>query len=127
VSSKSLLLVLDNCEHLVASCAAQAEARLRACGKLHILTTSREPLGVEGETIWQVPPLTLPKSAATRRPDDILRYEALALLVDRARPALPGFTVTGRAAAAMVDICQRLDGLPLALELGCGSRPATPS
>jgi predicted ATPase/DNA-binding SARP family transcriptional activator len=97
------LLVLDNCEHLVEACAAAAEALLRACPGLVVLATSREALGVGGETAWLVPPL----AAA----------EAVALFVDRARAALSSFALTPEHAPGVEEICRRLDGIPLAIEL----------
>jgi predicted ATPase/DNA-binding SARP family transcriptional activator len=97
------LLILDNCEHLVVACAELAEALLRACPRLTILATSREALGVASETAWLVPPLA--------------GAEAVELFVDRARSALPTFTVSDANTAAVAEICQRLDGIPLAIEL----------
>jgi non-specific serine/threonine protein kinase len=97
------LLVLDNCEHLVDACAELAEALLRACPRLTILATSREALGVTSEVSWLVPPLTA--------------AEATRLFVDRAQAALPTFALTDANSAAVAEICRRLDGMPLAIEL----------
>lgn len=97
------LLVLDNCEHLVDACAELADALLRGCPRLTILATSREALGVSSETAWLVPPLA--------------RDEAVQLFVDRARAALPSFNLTDANAPAVAEICRRLDGIPLAIEL----------
>ena len=110
LAGRRLLLILDNCEHLVAACAELATALLRACHDLRILATSREPLGVAGEVRWSVPPLRLPDGAAPEG-------EAVQLFVERARAAQPGFTVHQANAASVVEICRRLDGIPLALEL----------
>jgi non-specific serine/threonine protein kinase len=115
--AKELLLVLDNCEHLVAACAQLAETLLRLCPDLRILATSREALSVAGETTYLVPPLSLP---AVNRPLDretLTRSEAGRLFVDRATRALPGFALTDRDVAAVAQVCHRLDGLPLAIEL----------
>ena len=109
------LLILDNCEHLIAACALLAESLLRACPTLRILATSREPLRVSGETIWRVPPLTLPDAALTAT--SLAESEAVQLFVERAHGRLPDFALTEENAAAVATICQRLDGMPLALEL----------
>jgi len=115
--TKNLLLVLDNCEHLVAACAQLVETLLRLCPTLHILATSREALGVAGETTYLVPPLTLP---AVNRPLDLetlIQSEAGRLFVERAARASPGFAMTDQDATAVAQVCHRLDGLPLAIEL----------
>jgi predicted ATPase/DNA-binding CsgD family transcriptional regulator len=115
---KELLLVLDNCEHLVASCAALADTLLRSCPKLIILATSREILGVSGEVCWPVPPLSLPgPRAGTPRPKELARFGAVRLFVKRAAAVLPGFELTPRNATAVLSVCERLDGMPLAIEL----------
>jgi predicted ATPase/DNA-binding CsgD family transcriptional regulator len=109
------LLILDNCEHLIAACALLVESLLRACPTLHILATSREPLRVSGERIWRVPPLTLPDAALTAT--SLAESEAVQLFVERAHGRAPDFVLTEENAAAVATICQRLDGMPLALEL----------
>lgn len=121
---KHLLLVLDNCEHLVEACAQLADTLLRAAPHLKILATSREALGIAGESTYPVPPLSFPPvshlAAGTTLPSDLqalAQFEAVRLFVDRARAVLPTFAVTAANAAAIVEICQRLDGIPLALEL----------
>ena len=106
------LLVLDNCEHVVDASAVLADALLRACPRLRILATSREALGVGGETAWLVPPLSLPATTA-----DPAASEAIALFVERARAVVPAFTLGPANAELVARICRRLDGLPLALEL----------
>jgi predicted ATPase/class 3 adenylate cyclase len=115
---KALLLVLDNCEHLVAACRDLAAALLRACPKVRILATSREGLGVPGETLWRVPSLSAPKDIshlpATK---ELVLYDAVRLFADRAVATAPGFTVTSENAPAVAQVCQRLDGIPLAIEL----------
>jgi non-specific serine/threonine protein kinase len=112
-----MLLVLDNCEHLVAACAELVEHLLRACPELRILVTSREPLGVAGETIWCVPSLTVPDSHTKHGTDEAAGYGAVHLFLERARAGVPEFTLTDGNVNAVVEICQRLDGVPLALEL----------
>jgi predicted ATPase/DNA-binding SARP family transcriptional activator len=120
--SKKLLLVLDNCEHLVATCAQLVEALLRACPKLRVLATSREALGVPGETTWLVPTLSLPDPAHLPSPDAdladaLMQYEAIRLFVDRATAARQGLRLSDHNAQAIAQICHRLDGIPLAIEL----------
>jgi non-specific serine/threonine protein kinase len=117
--TRTLLLVLDNCEHVVGAAAQLVDALLRSCPGLRILATSREALGSAGETTWRVPSLAAPpRSAAGELPlEHLTRYEAVRLFVDRARAALPGFAVTDQSAPALAEICRRLDGIPLAIEL----------
>jgi predicted ATPase/transcriptional regulator with XRE-family HTH domain len=114
---KRLLLVLDNCEHVLDACARLADALLRACPALTVLATSREPLGVAGEVPWRVPPLALPPSGSPPAAEVLVGYEAVRLFVARAVAAQPAFIVTARNAPAVARLCERLDGLPLALEL----------
>ncbi len=117
LQSKELLLILDNCEHLLAACARLAETLLRSCARLRLLATSREQLKVPGETVWPVPSLSLPAAAQPAHLDDVTRSEAVRLFVDRAASVLPTFWLNEQNAAAAAQICQRLDGLPLAIEL----------
>jgi non-specific serine/threonine protein kinase len=114
--ARRLLLVLDNCEHLLDACAHLADALLQACSDLCILATSREALGIVGEVSWRVPSLTVPV-ATPRGPADVLACESARLFCERARAVDPAFAVTGQNAAALAEICRRLDGIPLALEL----------
>ncbi|BCK73047.1 hypothetical protein Srufu_070000 [Streptomyces libani subsp. rufus] len=113
---KQLLLVLDNCEHLVETVAELAEALLRDCGRLRIVTTSREPLGVPGEMQLPVPPMRYP-GPAEEDPEAIAGYEAVQLFEERARAVSPGFRLTEGNAVQAAEICRRLDGVPLAIEL----------
>lgn len=115
--SSRLLLVLDNCEHLVATIAALAETLLSECQGLIILTTSREALGLFGETIWNVPSLPYPETPELPSVQGFLNYASIKLFVERAKAADPGFSITPRNAVAVAQICQKLDGLPLAIEL----------
>ena len=126
LAGRELLLVLDNCEHLVAAAALLAEALLRACPELQILATSREPLGLTGEIAWRTPSLTLPDPAGAAAPEDLLRYESVRLFADRAAAARPGFALSGANAADVARICHRLDGLPLAIELAAARVAALP-
>ena len=104
IADRHMLVVLDNCEHLLDASAALVMALLEACSGLTLLTTSREPIGVAGEVSWRVPSLSLAD-------------EALELFTDRARRARPDFTLSDDNAATVSEICRRLDGLPLAIEL----------
>ena len=115
--SKTLLLVLDNCEHLLAACADVATALLRACPKVRVLATSREGLDVPGETLWRVPSLSLPDIRNLPPTGDLVLYEAVRLFVDRAMAITPQFTITSENASAVAQLCHRLDGIPLAIEL----------
>jgi predicted ATPase/class 3 adenylate cyclase len=117
VRDKRLLLVLDNCEHLLQACADLASQLLRAGGQLRILAASREPLRIAGETNFPVPALAVPDERASATPEVLERYEATRLFVHRARASHPQFEITDRNASAVVDICRRLDGIPLAIEL----------
>lgn len=111
-----VLLVLDNCEHLVESCATVAGRLLEACGSLRILATSRERLGVPGEMVWSVPALAVPEPTAVRAPERIIDVESVRLFFDRAGHFDSDLDRHGHA-LAVAAICQRLDGLPLAIEL----------
>jgi predicted ATPase/DNA-binding SARP family transcriptional activator len=111
------LLVLDNCEHLVAACAALAERLLGACPQLRILATSREPLRVPGEVTWRVPSMALPSAGPSVEPTELDSFESVLLFHERARDVAPSFELNDDNAAAVAEICRRLDGMPLALEL----------
>ena len=113
------LLLLDNCEHVVESCARLVTAVLQQCPEVRILATSREPLGVPGETAWRVPPLALPGLDGAPAPTarSLQSSEAVGLFVERAAAVDPAFRVTDQNGAHVAQICRRLDGIPLALEL----------
>jgi len=114
---KSLLLILDNCEHLQAACAQLATVLLSACEHLRILATSRIPLGVSGETLWRVPSLSMPNPSHLLSLAQIQQYEAVRLFAERARGGQPTFALSSNNVSVVVQICQRLDGIPLAIEL----------
>jgi len=114
---KKYLLVLDNCEHLVDACAKLAETLLRACPQMKILTTSREPLGIGGEKTVRVPSLTLPDIKNLPAPETFGAYEAIHLFTDRVTAIQSNFQITAANASAVAQICYRLDGIPLAIEL----------
>jgi predicted ATPase/DNA-binding CsgD family transcriptional regulator len=114
--NRDILLVLDNCEHLVDACAHLAEALLRACPGVTILATSRQPLRIAGEWTWRVAPLPIPNAAETPSASQLLEFASVRLFVDRASAAA-GFELTDEVSEAVARVCQRLDGIPLALEL----------
>ncbi|MEC4569762.1 BTAD domain-containing putative transcriptional regulator [Streptomyces virginiae] len=113
--TRTALLVLDNCEHLIDAAAAVADRLLGECPGLRILATSREPLGLTGEALWPVHPLPLPPRDADAA--QAMSYAAVRLLNDRAAAARHGFAVTEETATAVTRICRALDGMPLAIEL----------
>ncbi|MGW5112811.1 protein kinase domain-containing protein [Nocardia sp. NPDC004123] len=117
LSTRNLLLVLDNCEHLVEAVAYLAESLLRGCVDLSILATSREVLGIGGESVFPVTPLSFPDPSSVPTLGEASRYDAVELFVERAAAALPGFELTRDNQLAVARICARLDGLPLAIEL----------
>jgi non-specific serine/threonine protein kinase len=118
LADKRLLLVLDNCEHLLDACGRLVSDLLAAAPGLRVLATSREPLGIAGEQVWPVPPLSVPDAdAPLARDGGVHRYPALTLFEHRAAAALPGFTINDTNEQAVARLCQQLDGLPLAIEL----------
>jgi predicted ATPase/DNA-binding SARP family transcriptional activator len=124
LSGRRAVLLLDNCEHLVAGAAEFAEELLSRCPDLRILATSREPLAIFGEAVYPVRPLGQPALVAT--PEELLRYPATRLFVERVRAVNPGFELTPETVPPTIEICRRLDGLPLAIELAaarCRSLP----
>jgi predicted ATPase/DNA-binding CsgD family transcriptional regulator/DNA-binding XRE family transcriptional regulator len=112
-----LLLILDNCEHVLAPCVDLVHYLLRGCPQLCILATSREVLGMGAETIWRVPSLRLPETGAHTTPEQVGESEAGVLFVERARAVQPGFAATLQNARIIADLCRRVDGIPLAIEL----------
>jgi predicted ATPase/DNA-binding SARP family transcriptional activator len=115
--SKQMLIVLDNCEHLIEACAQLAAALLSACPGLQILATSREALGLTGEVAWQIPTLSLPGPGQSLPIQALQSFEAIELFIQRAVAVQPNLALTPQSATAVQAICQRLDGLPLAIEL----------
>ncbi len=114
---RELLLVLDNCEHVVAESAELADGLLRASPSLRIVATSREALGIAGEAVFPLPSLGLPDQDRSLPLDELSAFEAIRLFADRAAAVLPTFELTASNAPAVAQICRRLDGIPLALEL----------
>ena len=117
LAPREMLLVLDNCEHVIGASAALVDALLRSAPRLTILATSREPLRVPGEVVFRVPSLGIPDPDGANTPEALLDHEAVRLFVDRAGAVASGFALDETNAAAVARICHRLDGLPLALEL----------
>ena len=117
LKSKDLLLVLDNCEHLIRACAQYAEQLLAACPKLKILATSIEALGLFNETTWQVPSLPLPAMQESLSFKELQEFASIELFDKRASNAKSGFVLNERNASSVAQICHRLDGIPLAIEL----------
>ncbi|MBV8498710.1 MAG: helix-turn-helix domain-containing protein, partial [Candidatus Eremiobacteraeota bacterium] len=114
---RQLLLILDNCEHVVETAAALADKILTAAPDVRILATSRQSLNLSGEGIHRLPSLTLPEDSAALETGAALHYDAVALFVDRAKAADSGFALTGENAPIIAGICRRLDGIALAIEL----------
>ena len=114
--AKNILLIFDNCEHLVEACAQLADELLRTAPGLKIIASSREALGINGETIYRVASLSLPDPGQTSL-EALDRFESIQLFVERARAVNPSFELTEKNAASIAQICRRLDGIPLALEL----------
>jgi non-specific serine/threonine protein kinase len=131
LENRQVLLLLDNCEHLIQACANLVAALLRSCGLVRILATSREPLGIAGEATWRVPSLSLvdPRLITQGNTDTVAAVreaESVQLFVDRARLGAPGFELTRDNAVAVAQICQHLDGIPLAIELAAARVRALP-
>lgn len=124
---KNLLLILDNCEHLLEACADLADRLLRVHADLRVLTTSRQPLNVPGETSYRVPSLPVPDPQSLPSIADLMRYESVRLFVDRAAQVASAFSLSNENADAVARICSRLDGIPLAIELAAArSRAFSP-
>jgi len=117
LAPRTALLVLDNCEHLLAASAALCDELLRGAPRLTILATTREPLRADGEVVFRVPSLAIADPERIYAPEELTRYEAVRLFADRAAAAVPGFKLDDENASDVARICFRLDGLPLALEL----------
>jgi predicted ATPase/Tfp pilus assembly protein PilF len=123
---RHLLLLLDNCEHVLGAVAEIADTLLRSCASLRILATSREALGIGGEALYPVPSLSLPDPRRLPAVDQLSQFEGVRLFTERARAVQPAFTLTERNAMAVVHLCQRLDGIPLAVELAAARVKSLP-
>jgi predicted ATPase/class 3 adenylate cyclase len=122
---RRVLMVFDNCEHLLDSTARTVDAILRSCSLVRVVATSREGLAIAGETVRPVPSLSVP-DPETAAPDELPQYESIRLFIERAVAAAPEFRITDRNAQAIAQICRRLDGVPLALELAAARVRALP-
>jgi len=114
---RQTLLVVDNCEHLLDACARLADTLVHACPQLRLLVTSRETLSIGGEAAWRVPSLALPASNQTPATEELAEYDALRLFAERARLVRADFALTDDNALQVLDVCRRLGGIPLAIEL----------
>lgn len=124
LQTRQTLLLLDNCEHLLDGCAALIQQLLTECDSLRMLATSREPLGVDGEVVWRVPPLSVPNGDTVSISDaGPIEYGAVRLFVDRARLVQPVFALTVDSTPVVIEICRRVDGIPLAVELAAARVP----
>ena len=117
LKDKEILIVLDNCEHIIESCAKLTENLLLKCPKLKVIATSREALNCIGEQTYRIPPLTLPDPNHENTPEQLIQYESVRLFIERALAVNPKFRVTNENAPALAEVCLRLDGIPLAVEL----------
>ncbi|HAY34759.1 MAG TPA: hypothetical protein DCY06_11575 [Bacteroidetes bacterium] len=117
LKGKELLLILDNCEHLVHECAVLSNNLLSNCEKLKLIVTSREALNCTGEQIYRLPSMSLPELTAEITPEKLVKYESVRLFIERALSVSPDFRVNEKNAHALAKICSRLDGIPLAIEL----------
>jgi len=113
----SVLLVVDNCEHLADSAADLLDTLLDSCPRLRVLATSRAALGLAGEVVWRVPSLSVPDTDRLPAPGEMTRYEAVRLFAERARLKLPAFQLASEDAPAVAEVCSKLEGIPLAIEL----------
>ena len=114
---KRLMLVIDNCEHLIDACAELVDTVIKACPDVHVLATSRQRLNVDGEHVYRLSPLGVPPDDSGMTIEEALDFEAVQLFVERARAHQPGFAVDANTVAAVTSVCRRVEGLPLAIEL----------
>ncbi|MDH6522846.1 putative ATPase/DNA-binding CsgD family transcriptional regulator [Streptomyces sp. SAI-135] len=126
LAHKHLLLVLDNCEHVIVACALLIRRILTRAPEVHVLTTSREAMKIGGEYTYAVPPLPVPTWNVDSRAADLAQYDGVRLFLDRAQARAPGFVMTERNAPHVAQICRRLDGIPLAIELAADRVRALP-
>lgn len=117
IQNKSLLVLLDNCEHLLQPCAEIANSLLRSVQGIRLLATSREALNVPGEVVFRIPSLSFPDSESNKELGKVSKYEAIKLFIDRAGSSKPGFTLNTQNVSAVAQICRRVEGIPLAIEL----------
>ena len=123
LAGRGLLLLLDNCEHLLDACARLLDTLLRGCPELRVLATSREALRISGEVAWPVPPLAVPDLGVALTPQAVLAYPAARLFMERARAVEPAYAVGDAGARALARLCGRLEGNALAIELAAARAP----
>lgn len=126
IGDRQMLLILDNCEHLIEVCAKLTTELLRSCPNVRVLATSREPLRVAGEALLRVPPLSLPEPGQLLQPGASSRFDAVALFLERASALNPEFSLREADEQAVIALCRRLDGLPLAIELAAAGTRLAP-
>ena len=130
LKAKNLLIVLDNCEHVLDACCSLATGILRSCPGAHILATSREPLGASGEQVYRIPSLSVPKQSAAQPQAytavSLSTFESVRLFIERAKAVQPSFAVTDANAPSVAQLCYQLDGIPLAIELAAARIRALP-
>jgi len=126
LKEKEILILLDNCEQLVHACADLTERLLSSCSKLKIIATSREALNCKGEKTYRIPPLTMPDPNSNYTPEQLAQYESVRLFIERALMVNPEFRVNNENSHALAEICSRLDGIPLAIELAAARTNALP-
>jgi predicted ATPase/class 3 adenylate cyclase len=114
IGDRDILLVFDNCEHLIGAVAATVDRLLRACPHVHILATSRQPIFIDSERVYRVPSLALPPAEPS---EASLQFDALQFFIDRAQQHQPAFVIDEKSIPVMIDLCRRLDGIPMAIEL----------
>ena len=117
IKEKEILILLDNCEQLIHACANLTERLLSSCPKLKIIATSREVMNCGGEKIYRIPPLAIPDRNSNNTPEQLAQYESVRLFIERALAVNPDFRINNENAQALAEICSRLDGIPLAIEL----------
>lgn len=126
LKTRHVLLVLDNCEHLIVGCRSVVSDIIRVCPNVRIMASSREPLGVSGEQIYRVPSLALPERITSQKAEDMAKYEALSLFEERAKQVMPTFSIRDENLRFVIEICRRLDGIPLAIELAAARARTLP-
>jgi predicted ATPase/class 3 adenylate cyclase/Flp pilus assembly protein TadD len=126
LKARAMLLVLDNCEHLLEASARLIDSILKSCPQIRVLVSSREALGIAGEIAYRLPSLSVPNPREPQTPQNLVRHEAVRLFIERATAANPAFALTSQNAQALASVCYRLDGIPLAIELAASRVRAMP-
>jgi predicted ATPase/class 3 adenylate cyclase len=124
--NRRIMLLVDNCEHVITACASLIDLIVRTCPQVYVLATSRQPLGVEGERLYRLSPLGVPPDDPGMTPDEALDFESVQLFVERARAHQPNFVLDAASVPAVTSICRRLEGMPLAIELAAARTRSLP-